>query len=128
MSEVYTMTSTLGDVLKREWDPNYSREWVTLAASVGALAQGAVLGKVTADGKYKPSPATGTTGEEVACAVLLEAAPASGSDQTVLVLSRGPAIVSDAGLSYDSSVDDAVKKTAKHAELAAYGIVVRQGV
>ena len=127
MSEVKTMPSTLADVLKREWDRDYCRETVTLAAG-DALALGSVLGKVTADGKYKLSPATGATGEEVACAVLMEAVTEFVSDREILILARGPVIVSDAAIVYDASVDDAAKKAAKHAELAAFGIVVRHGV
>ena len=37
----------------------------------------------------------------------------------------GPAIVSKAALVFDASVDQAGEKTAKHAQLAAAGIVPR---
>ena len=41
------------------------------------------------------------------------------------LLARGPAILSRDALFYDGSVDDAAKIAAKHAELTALGIVIR---
>ena len=40
-------------------------------------------------------------------------------------MTRGPAIVSRAGLAYDATVDDAAKITTKITELAALGIIAR---
>lgn len=127
MSAVLISPATLGDLVKRESDPDYTRESVTLKAST-AYPLGAVLGRITADGKYTFSPAastTGTEGAEIACAVLLHAVPASDTDTQAVVLARGQVIVADRALAFDASVADAAAQSLKHQQLAAHGIVVR---
>ena len=122
-----TMSPTLGDLLKYELNGNYSRESVTLKAGT-KYALGSVLGKITASGKYRLSPAAqvvGDEGAESAVAVLIEAVDATAADKAGLVLARGPAIVSKAVIVFDASVDQPAEKTAKHAQLAAAGIVSR---
>ncbi len=121
---VLTQPPRMGDTLKYELDPNYTREVVTLLAGT-AYPTGAVLGKITASGKYTLSPATGADGAQVASAVLLYAVDATLADATGIVLARGPAIVSQSGLAYSASVDDAAKIAAKIAQLTAIGIVAR---
>ena len=121
---VLTQPPRMGDTLKYELDPNYTREVVTLLAGT-AYPTGAVLGKITASGKYTLSPATGADGAQVASAVLLYAVDATLADATGIVLARGPAIVSQSGLAYSASVDDAAKIAAKIAQLTAVGIVAR---
>ena len=124
---VLTSPATLGDLLKREFDPNYSRETVTLKAGT-AYPLGAVLGRVTATGIYALSPTASTTGSEgaeIACAVLVEAVDATAADTKALVLVRGPVIVADRALVFDTSVADAAAQSLKHQQLAAHGIVVR---
>lgn len=124
---VLTSPATLGDLLKREFDPNYSRETITLKAGT-AYPLGAVLGRVTATGVYAFSPAASTTGSEgaeIACAVLVEAVDATAADTQAVVLVRGPAIVADRALVFDASVSDAAAQSFKHQQLAAHGIVVR---
>jgi hypothetical protein len=121
------MAPTLGDLLKFELNGNYSRETVTLKAGT-AYELGSVLGKITASGKYRLSPAAqvvGDEGAETAIAVLLEAVDASGGDKTGLIGARGPAIVSKAALVFDATVDQVAEKAAKYAQLAAVGIVPR---
>jgi hypothetical protein len=124
---VLTEQPSMGDVLKYEVNPNYTREVVTLLAGT-PYPVGSVLGKITASGKYTLSPATGTDGSQVASAVLLYAVDATLADATGIVVARGPAIVSRAGLAYEATVDDGTKITAKLAQLAAVGIVARDGV
>lgn len=121
---VLTQPPSMGDLLKYELNPNYTRESVTLLAGTN-YPLGAVLGVVTASGKYTLSPATGTDGSETAAAVLLEAVDASAADATGLVIVRGPAILSKAQLTVDATVDDAAKLATKHAELIALGLVPR---
>ena len=124
---VLTMTPTLGDLLKYELNGNYCRETVTLKAGT-SYPLGAILGKITATGKYRGSPAAqvaGDEGAETAVAVLIEAVDASAGDRIGLVVARGPAIVSKAALVFDASVDLPAEKAAKYVELAAAGIVVR---
>ena len=127
MSTPLISPSTLGDLIKRESDPDYTRETVTLKAGT-AYPLGAVLGRFTADGKYTFSPAastTGTEGAEIACAVLLHPVAASATDTQAVILARGQVIVADRALAFDASVTDAAAQSLKHQQLAAHGIVVR---
>lgn len=124
---VLTEPPSMGDVLKYEVNPNYTREVVTLLAGM-PYPVGSVLGKVTASGKYTLSPATGSDGSQVATAVLLSAVDATLADATGIVLVRGPSIVSREGLAYGATVDDDTKIAAKLTQLAATGIVARDGV
>ena len=119
-----TQPPTMGDVLKYELNPNFTRETVTLLAGTN-YPVGAVLGRITASGKMKLSTATGTDGAQNAAAVLLYDVDATAADATGIVVLRGPAIVSKAALVFDASVDDAAKTAAKHAQLTALGIIPR---
>jgi len=121
---VLTQPPTMGDVLKYEVNPNYTRETVTLLAGTAYLV-GAVLGRITASGKYTLATSGGTDGAQTAAAVLLYPVDASGADAAGVVLARGPAIVSRAALVFDASVDDAAKTATKHGQLTALGIAVR---
>jgi hypothetical protein len=125
---VLTMNPTLGDLLKFELNGSYCRETVTLKAGT-SYTLGAVLGKITASGKYRLSPNTTVTGDEgaeTAIAVLLETVDATAADKTGLIAARGPVIVSKAALGFDASVNDLGKKAAKHTQLAAVGLVARE--
>jgi len=115
---------SMGDVLKYELNPNFTRESVTLLAGTDYQV-GAVLGRITASGKYKLATSGGTDGAQTAAAVLLYAADATTVDAAGLVILRGPAIVSKAALVFDATVDDAAKTTTKHGQLAALGILAR---
>ena len=125
---VLTMGPTLGDVLKYEVNPNYCREAVTLKGGTN-YELGSVLGKITASGKYRLSPAAqvgGDEGAETAVAVLIEAIDASAGDRTGVIVARGPSIVSKAALIFDASVDLVAEKAAKHAQLITAGIIPRE--
>ncbi|AZB66175.1 head decoration protein [Cereibacter sphaeroides] len=124
---VLTEPPSMGDVLKYEVNPNYTREVVTLLAGM-PYPVGAVLGRITASGKYKLATSGGTDGAQTASAVLLYAVDATLADATGIVVARGPAIVSRAALAYDATVDDAAKITTKIGQLAAVGIIARDGV
>ncbi len=124
---VLTEPPSMGDVLKYEVNPNYTREVVTLLAGM-PYPVGAVLGRITASGKYKLATNGGTDGAQIASAVLLYAVDATLADAIGIVVARGPAIVSRAELAYDATVDDGTKIAAKLAQLAAVGIIARDGV
>ena len=124
---VLTQQPSMGDVLKYEANPNYTRETVTLLQGM-PYPVGSVLGKITASGKYKLSTATGTDGAQTATAVLLYPVDATLADAVGIVVARGPSIVSRAALAYDATVDDGTKITAKLSQLAAVGIIPRDGV
>jgi len=121
---VLRQPATMGDVLKYEVNPNFTRETITLLA--GAIYPvGAVLGKITASGKYKLATSGGSDGAQTAAAVLLYAVDAAEADATAIILARGPAIVSQAALVFDATVDDGAKVATKHGQLAALGIIPR---
>ena len=61
---------------------------VTIASSV-ALTRGAVLGRVTADGKYLLSASGAVDGSEVPDAILADDADASGGDVEAIVYRSG---------------------------------------
>ena len=119
--------ATMGDVLKYEVNPNFTRETVTLLAGT-AYPVGSVLGRITASGKYKLATSGGSDGAQTAGAVLLYAVDATLADAVGIVVARGPSIVSRASLAYDATVDDAAKITTKIGQLAAVGIIARDGV
>jgi hypothetical protein len=121
---VLTQPPSMGDILKYEVNPNYTREEVTLLQGL-PYPVGSVLGRITASGKYKLSTSGGSDGAQTATAVLLYAVDATLADATGIVLARGPAIVSRAALAYDATVDDAAKITTKIGQLAAAGIIAR---
>ena len=118
---------TMGDVLKYEVNPNYTRETITLLAGM-PYPTGSVLGRITASGKYKLATSGGSDGAQTATAVLLYAVDATLADAVGIVVARGPSIVSRAGLAYDATVDDGAKITTKIGQLAAVGIIARDGV
>ena len=124
---VLQQPATTGDVLKYEVNPNFTRETVTLLTGT-AYPVGSVLGRITASGKYKLATHGGTDGAQTATAVLLYAVDATLADAVGIVLVRGPSIVSRAGLAYEATVNDAAKITAKIGQLAAVGIIARDGV
>ena len=124
---VLTEPPSMGDVLKYEVNPNYTREVITLLIGTN-YPSGAVLGRITASGKYKLATSGGTDGAQTASAVLLYAVDATLADATGIVVARGPAIVSRAALAYDATVDDAAKITTKIGQLAAADIIARDGV
>ena len=121
---VLQQPATIGDVLKYEVNPNFTRETVTLLAGT-AYPVGAVLGRITASGKYKLATSGGSDGAQTASAVLLYAVDATLADAVGIVVARGPSIVSRASLAYDATVDDASKITTKLGQLAAIGIIAR---
>ena len=124
---VLTQPPSMGDVLKYEVNPNYTREVITLLQGQ-PYPVGAVLGRITASGKYKLATSGGSDGAQTATAVLLYAVDATLADAVGIVVARGPSIVSRAGLAYDATVDDGAKITTKIGQLATVGIIARDGV
>jgi hypothetical protein len=135
-------------LVKREYDPasGYCRDAVVFNGPVptvytpaqvpntnplNSMPVGSVLGKVTATGKYKLLEATATDGSQVAAGVYI--ADGSGfshnvvivaaTDIPMLVLSRGPVIISAAALSYGASVNTAALIATMVAQLKALGII-----
>lgn len=121
-----TEQTYLGDLLKREYEPLYTRETVTILNGQN-LALGAVLGKVTASGKYKAVLAGSADGDQTAAGVLLYPVDASAGDAKGVMLARGPAVVDRANLVFGAG-EDGTEKAAHIAALLALGIVARTAV
>lgn len=83
------------------------------------LVAGAVVGKVTASGKYVAFDNAGTDdGRRVAAGVLVSAVDASSADATGLVMVRGPAIINTNDLTWASGIDAAEQAVALTSLLA----------
>ena len=119
-----TQGPSQGDVVKIQFDPNFTNEAITLLLGTN-YKSGAVLGKITASGKYKLAVVGAVDGSAVAVAVLLNPVDATLADATGIILARGPAIVSKAALVFDASVNTVPLTATKQAELTAVGIVPR---
>lgn len=128
MSVIATDTLRFTNVVKKEmWNEvGYCREVVTVnEASVKAYTVGTVLGKVTADGKYKIAVQTAVDGSAVAAGIVLEVkAIAAATDTKLVVMTRGPASVSAGGLVLDATYDLTAEKLAVYAAFEAKGIQV----
>ena len=127
---VLTMAPTLGDLLKFECHPGYCRETVTMKAGA-SYPLGAVLGRITASGEYRLSPAAevvGDEGAETAIAVLLQAVDTTDGAAVGLIAARGPVILADGALVFDASIAQAAERAAKITQLSALGLVARTTV
>jgi hypothetical protein len=121
----------LSNMLKDELWKNhaYCRAVVTYNGTAGNLKIGTVLGKVTANGKYKIPVQGAADGSLVADAILIEDVTAAlNTDRRVLVLIKGPAIVSKGALILDATQDLQAEKDAIYASLEAKGIQVNDSV
>lgn len=124
-TQTWNEPSNVSDVIKFE-HPTYSRDLVTIASGAGVLEIGTVLGKITESGKFEAHADGASDGTETAIAVLAEKVDATSADVQAVVISRF-AEVSRLGLKWDASVNTAGKKNAAIAELAAVGIITREG-
>ena len=113
--------NTAGDVILFEEDKRFSRETVTIAAGAD-LTPGAVLGKITASGKYMLSAPAAVDGSQTPVAVLVRDADAATVDAVSVALLR-PAKVSRSALVFDSTINDATKRQTAVDALAAVGIL-----
>ena len=126
MTVIATDTLRISNLVKKEqWtDVGYCREVVTVnEAAIKTYAVGTVLGKVTADGKYKRAVQTAVDGSAVAAGIVAAAKTIVGATDTqVLVYVRGPMGVSKGGLVLDATYDTDAEKLAVYAALNAKGI------
>ncbi len=105
----------------------YSRDQGVLASGQGIVVTGTVLALRTADLKYVIA-ATGTTdGSQTAVAILFnQAVDTTLADQPVVVVDL-QATVSHQGLVWGPTINTPALRAAAAAQLAAKGIVDRQG-
>lgn len=132
MTTIATENYRFSNVVKDElWaSKGYCRLAVTVnEASAEDYVIGQVLGKVTADGKYKIAVETAVDGSEDFAAIVLEdKAIAAATDTTVLVMVRGPAAVAKQALTLDATYDNDTKKDAIYDAMDAAGIMVLEQI
>lgn len=122
---VWTEGRHPGEFIINEARGTFCREVITIPAGTGVVEPNTVIGQVAATKKWKPSSPAATDGSEVGKGVAIYGCDATAADQKVAAFVRGPAEVNGNFLVFDASVDTPAEKSAKIAELAAVGIVVR---
>ena len=118
-----TRARTFSDVIKKEIDPDFSREEIVIASGAGVLAIGTVLGRITASGKYVLHDNALSNGAEAAAAVLGEAVDATSADVRTVGVTWG-AIVVLPELTFKAGITNN-NKTAAIAALATKKILAR---
>lgn len=134
MSVIATSSTRFSALVKHEYAPELSfcRESIVINDSAATLRVGAVLGKVTATGKYKLSLSAASDGSQTPAAILIanylglseDIVLAGSTDTKALVLVRGPAIVADAALQLGTGITSAAVKAA----LVGAGILVETAI
>jgi len=112
-----------GHYIVTEDNANRCRDQVIIASGAGVLLAGAVLGKITASGKYAPLAPGATDGSEVASAILYEGCDATSEDVRRTVTARDTSVHADV-LVWADGVTDSQKSTAM-SELSDVGIIGR---
>lgn len=110
------------DYISSEANGTRSREVVTLLAG-NNLAPGAVLGRVTASGKYTAVDPVADDGSQNASAVLYDDVDASAADAAAVVTARDTEVVGSALTWKTGSTDEQIAEGV--AQLATHGIVAR---
>lgn len=100
-----------------------SREQGVIASGSGVLKPGAVLGKVTAGGKYTPLTPGASDGSQTAAAILWEGCDATDADVRRTVTVRDCEVHADVLVFPAGTTDN--QKTAALASLAAAGVIGR---
>lgn len=135
MSLIDTRKPRLGSVIQSEEGGEYGYSRKTVVANEAAqktYVAGTVLGKVTADGKYKILEASAADGSQNFAGIYVGSAAltaddfqtiAATTDTNVVILYRD-AIVGKAGLVFGASVDTQGERNAIYAQMDAVGIKV----
>lgn len=124
MATVLTQARSPAEFIMREANGSISRDYIVIVSGSGVVKPGTVLGKLTASGKYAPSPATGADGSQTGAAINIYGVDATSADVRVAAITRH-AEVNGKTLEYATSVNDDAKKAAKAVQLAAVDILVR---
>jgi ABC-type nitrate/sulfonate/bicarbonate transport system substrate-binding protein len=101
-----------------------SRDTIKIASGAGKVLPGAVLGKITASGKFVPHAPAAADGSQNAVAVLYAAVDATAADAVGVAVTRD-AEVKVSELILNAATDTDPEKVAVYASLASVGIVVR---
>lgn len=119
---VVTEARHAGEFLVYEDEVNYSRENIVLASGQN-LPAGAVIGKITASGKWASADPAETDGSENAAGVLLYPVDATAADVDTVAIVRH-AVVNANLISYHTGATTG-EKAANVASLKALGVLVR---
>jgi hypothetical protein len=111
-----------GEFILSEANGHRSRENATLITGQN-LGAGAVLGKITATGKYTGYDNGAGDGSQAAAGILYAAVDATNADMDCVVIVRHAEVIGDA-LDFDAGMSGA-DQTAATADLLALGIIVR---
>lgn len=116
----------LTDVIQYEVNINYTRERVTLNYTADGSHQiGEVLGRLTANSKYRQVDLGASDGTETSAGVLIENVTVEAdTDLSAVILRRGPAIVADKGLIYPTGATQG-NITTINGQLASLDILVQ---
>ena len=128
---LYTENKRFSNTVKAELWPEqgYTRAVVTYNGTAGSLVIGTVLGKVTASGKYKVAIQSAVDGSQTPDAILIEdKTVALNTDTQILVLIKGPAVVSKAALTVDASYTAGALLNGVYTTLEGKGIQVNDAV
>jgi hypothetical protein len=130
MSIIAVDQTRFSQVVKEEYAPEtrFCRDVVTINDAAGTFPVGAVLGMVTATGKYKLVTSAAVDGSQNAAAVVIadylglshDIVVAANTDTKVLTLTRGPVIVAGPALTLGTGATLAAVTTA----LKPLGIIV----
>ena len=102
-----------------------SRDGVKYLAGSGTIEPGAILGKITASGKFVPHDPAAADGSQIAAAVALSKVVVPAAADAIGVAIVRVAQVKAACLAYNAATDTQAEKDVVHAALAAAGVVVR---
>jgi hypothetical protein len=110
------------EFLLSEANGQLSREQVTVTvAGATALPAGAVLGKLTATGKYVAYDDVGSDGSEIAAAVLCNDCPATNGDYKRTIIARNAEVIA----AMLTQVGTGALNANGVADLKTVGIIVR---
>jgi Bacteriophage lambda head decoration protein D len=125
MSQAFVANSpkTIGDVLVTQFDPTYTNEQATLAASQ-AVEIGQVLGQITASGLYVVLAPAASDGSQNAAAIALQKVGSVAATTAIAILEAGPALLNATGVVWPGGITAPQKATAT-AALKAKGIKIR---
>lgn len=126
MAQLKTVDGNIGDghFLMGPYDPNLSGESIVLAATTVALPAGTVLGRVTANGQYKPLDPAAVDGTQNFAGILYGRREISTGIQRAAAVVRH-AVVNYNLLSWVVAATDPQRNTAIAAAAAAQVMIRR---
>ena len=123
MTVLATESTRLSGVVKYEFEPalSYTRESVVINdPAADTYKVGAVLGKITASGKYRLAKSASADGSQTPAGVYIadglglsgDLTVAAATDTKAIAIVRGPVIFADAGLQLGTGTTLAAVRTA----------------